>query len=223
MFKLKNKKIKNIPFADNTNSKRKEKFVIIESAYKEILQTIGKKKPESGGILLGFREDYIIRKFVFDPTGSMSNAAYDPDVDYINKVIKNEWEEHQLELLGFVHSHPRGISRLSSDRGNNTGDIGYMKAIFGAIKALEKFLVPILFSSDDGGTVEFFPYLAYRGNEENYIMGDLIIINDQDIKEPLRRESRLTKKYKTLSIISSILILVFCAILVNSKSKKEAD
>lgn len=182
---------KHINKLNKINSDIKEKFIITESAYEDILQTVGKRKAESGGILLGSREDYVVRKFVFDYTGSMSSAAYDPDIDYINKVIKKEWKENQLELLGFIHSHPRGISRLSGDWGNNTGDIGYMKAIFRAIESLKKFLVPIMFSPKDGGPLEIFPYMAYRGEEENYFAGELTIIKDDEYivtQNPIEKE-----------------------------------
>lgn len=156
------------------------KFIILQSAYNEILNTVGKRVPESGGILLGSREDYVVQKFVFDPHGSMTSGGYDPDVDFINGVIKKEWEENQLELLGFLHSHPRGVTRLSGDWGNNIGDLGYLRAIFKAIPALQKFLVPIMFSPIDGGSLEIFPYMADRDDVENYYLGDLTIIKDNE-------------------------------------------
>ena len=159
-----------------------EKFVIVESAYQEILRTVGSRRPESGGILLGSREDFVVRKFVFDPNGSMSSGAYDPDVNYINQTIKKEWAENKLAFLGFIHSHPRGVTRLSGDWGNNTGDIGYMKAILRAIPDLKKFLVPIMFTPADGGELKIFPYIAKRGEEENYFAGELTIIKDDEYK-----------------------------------------
>jgi len=163
------------------NKKQKtEPFVITESAYAEIVRTVGSRRAESGGILLGSREDYVVQKFVFDPHGSMSAGAYDPDVNFLNKIVKKEWKENELAFLGFIHSHPRGMSRLSGDYGGNTGDVGYMKAIFKAMPTLEKFLVPILHSPADGGELNLFPYIALRGQEENYFTGQLRIVHDHD-------------------------------------------
>jgi hypothetical protein len=143
--------------------------------FEEIKRTVGIKRVETGGILLGDRNDYIVKKFIFDSKGSTSHAAYDPDINFLNKCIKEEWENNNLALLGFVHSHPRGVSRLSGDWGNNTGDIGYIKAIFSAIPALDRFLVPIIYSSHDGGEFNMFPYMAERGNESNYRKLELYI------------------------------------------------
>ncbi|MBP6301873.1 MAG: ThiF family adenylyltransferase [Bacteroidia bacterium] len=170
----------------NSAANSRESFVILESAYQEVLRTVGSRHPESGGILLGSREDYVIQKFVFDAGGSMSHAAYDPDTNFLNKTIKKEWEENKLALLGFIHSHPRGIDRLSGDWGNNTGDIGYLKGIFRAIPALQKFLVPIMFTPADGGPLKIFPYIAYRGNEEGYQAGEFTIIKDEQYRQEVK-------------------------------------
>ena len=171
-------------------TKKDNSFIIVESAYQEIMRTIGRKRSESGGILLGSRDDYIVKKFVFDPNGSMSSSSYDPDINFINKTIKNEWEDNQLALLGFIHSHPRGVEKLSGDWGNNTGDVGYLKAIFKAIPALKKFLVPIMFSPVDGGEMKFFPYIALKGDEKNYFKGEFEVVKDagcDDNKDLLKK------------------------------------
>ena len=144
------------------------KIKFLQSTFNDIINTVGSKKSETGGILLGNRNDFVVQKFVFDPYGSTSPSGYDPDVDFINKTIKKEWEENELALLGFVHSHPRGFNRLSRDYGNNTGDLGYLKAIFKAIPALDKFLVPIVFSNYDHKGFELIPYVAWADNIPGY-------------------------------------------------------
>lgn len=174
------KKIKKDENDQPARLRSNEEFKILESAYAEIIRTVGNRKAESGGILLGSREDFVVQKFVFDQNGSMSAGAYDPDIVFLNGVIKKEWETNKLAFLGFIHSHPRGINRLSGDWGNNTGDIGYMKAIFKAMPDLKKFLVPIMFTPADGGELQFFPFMAYRGEEENYFAGIFKLINDNE-------------------------------------------
>lgn len=151
----------------------KENMVFTSEVYKNIMSTVGKFPTETGGILLGNRDDYIVQRFIFDPHGSRTPGGYDPDVDFLNSCLK---EEKPLKLLGFVHSHPRGVSRLSGDWGNGIGDIGYLKKIFQHIPALEKFLVPIMYSTADGGKSQIFPYIAWRQAIEKYRRVELKIV-----------------------------------------------
>lgn len=137
-------------------------------AFQDILQTVGVLPPETGGILMGFREDYIVRKFIFDKTGSRWSTGYDPDVDFLNNCLKQEWGKNRYSLLGFLHSHPRGVARLSGDMGKGYGDLGYLKAIFRNIPDLQKFLVPIMFSSHSGNIPKIFPFIATRNRVEDY-------------------------------------------------------
>lgn len=157
-----------------------KKMQFVREAYDDLINSVGSRKAETGGILLGSRDDFVVRKFIFDPYGSGSSAAYDPDVNYLNKVIKEEGEKNQLFLIGFAHSHPRSVNRLSGDWGNNTGDLGYIKAIFKAIEGLDKFLVPIIFPAVNGKNLEIFPYVAERGKEEAYEKYELEILDKDD-------------------------------------------
>jgi hypothetical protein len=181
------------------------KIQFLESAFNEIQNTVGSEKSETGGILLGNRKDWVVQKFIFDPYGSTSPGGYDPDVNFINSTLKEEWEKNELSLLGFVHSHPRGLSRLSGDFGNNTGDLGYLKAIFEKIPALDRFLVPIVFSQYDGEEFELIPFVAWAANvsdyknegyeivkeKENYSQKEAIIHPEKSQKRGLKDSSRL--------------------------------
>jgi hypothetical protein len=167
----------------------KLEMVFAEEPFSAIRATVATERVETGGILLGSRDDYVVKKFIFDPYGSRFSAGYDPDVNFLNKVIKEEWANNQLALLGFVHSHPRGIRRLSGDWGNGYGDVGYLRKIFAAIPVLEKFLVPIVYSTADGGPFEIFPYIAFRDSAEDYKEADLIV-NKTEVELP-RSSSRI--------------------------------
>ena len=169
-----------------------KEMVFYQSVYDEIINTVGSLESESGGILLGSREDYIVQKFFFDKSGSRTSGSYDPDLSSLNKIVKREWEENDLELLGFIHSHPRGYSKLSGDWGGGTGDIGYLKAIFAAMPTLETFLVPIMYSSYDGQEREFFPYVATRGREEKYKKHKLVIVDDDKKKNNTDNRGRIS-------------------------------
>ena len=152
---------------------------LTKSVYDSILETVGTKTPESGGMLLGNREDFLVRKFHFDEYGSRSPGSYDPDVDFLNMVLKREAERGN-RLLGFVHSHPRGARNLSSDWGDGIGDLGYIERFFEHIPSIDQFLTPIVFSESDGGKQEFIPYIAKREDVENYCEAELDIIEDKD-------------------------------------------
>jgi proteasome lid subunit RPN8/RPN11 len=145
-----------------------------ESAFKNLKDTVGRFPAETGGILLGSTKDFIVREFIFDPNGKTSSSAYDPDIDFLNNELKKA-RKIGLELLGFAHSHPIGVTRLSGDQGNGIGDLGYIKKILDAFPKLDRFLVPIIFSSHDG-EFDIFPYVAFRSDIENYVMADLEII-----------------------------------------------
>jgi hypothetical protein len=163
----------------SVSSRKSLTMKFTQQAYRDIENTVGTKRAETGGILLGLRDDYIVTKFIFDHKGSTSRCGYDPDVAFINGRIKEEWDKNGLELLGFIHSHPPGVTRLSGDWGNGYGDIGYLKAIFRAIPALDQFLVPIVFSTADTRSreMQIRPYIAFRGAEENYQEAEVKIIS----------------------------------------------
>lgn len=167
-----------------------KEMVFTEKAYSDIMDTVGKFPAESGGILLGNRGDYIIQKFIFDGKGSTGPASYDPDVAFLNREVKKEWDENGLALLGFIHSHPRGYSRLSGDMGNGIGDIGYIKKIFSVMPKLDKFLAPIMYSSADGGECTIFPYMAERGLEDSYNKLEQKVIKRYDTKQSIQTDCK---------------------------------
>jgi hypothetical protein len=164
----------------------------VASAFADLVAFVGHAPPETGGLLLGSRQDYVVKKFIFDESGSRSYASYDPDVTVLNKIVKHEWEEHGLQLIGWAHSHPRGIERLSGDYGAATGDIGYLNSIFRAMPALSKFIVPIIFSTDDG-PLAIYPYVAYRDRVEGYRLGRLVVLPANSEEAKREREPAATQ------------------------------
>ncbi len=150
-----------------------------ESAFKNLKDTVGRFPAETGGILLGSITDFNVQEFIFDHNGKTSSSAYDPDIDFLNKELKQA-RKRGLEFLGFIHSHPYGVSRLSADQGNGIGDLGYIKVIFDAFPELDRLLVPIVFSSHDG-EFDIFPYVAFRSDIENYVMAELEIIKPNNL------------------------------------------
>ncbi len=152
---------------------RPQALSMTRAVYDAIRRDVGSRPAESGGILLGSRSDFVVTEFVFDPHGSTSRGGYDPDTVYLNRRLKELWQGRGLELLGFVHSHPPGVTRLSGDWGGNIGDLGYMQAIFDAIPALQYFLAPLVFTIPDNGDFRILPYIASRDNVKGYWQAEL--------------------------------------------------
>ena len=63
-------------------------MIFTQDAYNEILKTVGTLPAETGGILLGNRDDYVVQKFVFDKSAHTGSASYDPDLKFLNNVSK---------------------------------------------------------------------------------------------------------------------------------------
>lgn len=167
--------------------KNQSSMTFMRPVFDEIREVVGRLPAETGGILLGSRQDYVIRRFVLDPYGAKGPSGYDPDITYLNKVVREQWDENGLELLGFVHSHPRGVSRLSGDRGNGIGDLGYLRRIFAAMPLLPRFLVPVVYSTADGGEFEVFPHIAHRDAIDAYETAAIELVDTYEISRSVDR------------------------------------
>lgn len=85
-------------------------ILIDKFVYKEIVNTIGKAEPESGGIMGG--KGLHCQKFYFDSTSRSSSNSYKPNTLKTNEVIK-QWYSDNIEFIGIIHSHPENITQLS--------------------------------------------------------------------------------------------------------------
>ena len=79
--------------------------------------------PETGGIL-GVRAGRVVSEFYHDSTGTTTERNYIPDIDSLNKVLR-DWKRRGIEFVGFVHSHHADNKNLSNV------DIKYAKKIKG--------------------------------------------------------------------------------------------
>jgi len=120
------------------------KMQILESAYNEIISTIGSRPAESGGLLFGKEEDMIVRKFVFDKHAQTTRSTYTFNLEFLNPEIKRLWNDEGLSCIGFIHSHPHGYGRLSSP------DVEYFHSMFESMPR-KHYITPIVFTVPDGG------------------------------------------------------------------------
>ncbi|MBP6237610.1 MAG: hypothetical protein KA536_15780 [Saprospiraceae bacterium] len=127
-----------------TKLNERPKMKILESVYNEIINTIGSRPAESGGLLFGKEDDMIIRKFVFDKHAHTTRSTYTFNTGFLNPEIKKIWNEEGLSCIGFIHSHPHGYGRLSPP------DIEYFTNMFESMPR-KYYITPIVFTIPDGG------------------------------------------------------------------------
>lgn len=135
-----------------TRHKSTTKMTMTDKVVDGIKSYIGDFPAERGG-LLGSDTLGLITHFVPDTTARCSRGAYDPDIAAMNRQIK-EWKSDGIDFVGFVHSHPPGVRRLSSY------DIWYAGEIAHAFKKLDVIRLPLVMTVPDTGTFEIIPYSA---------------------------------------------------------------
>jgi proteasome lid subunit RPN8/RPN11 len=118
------------------------KSSLTESVYRAMFGTVGMLPVETGG-MFGSSDGETIDHFHFDECAATSGITYRPSVEILNKYVVPDWKSKGVEVIGFVHSHPRGHCRPSLD------DEVYAAAIMTA-NDLNRLYLPILQSADDG-------------------------------------------------------------------------
>lgn len=103
-----------------------------------IMCTIGARRPETGGVLLGPISGNEITDFYFDASASCSGATYTPDHVTLGRKMREEWVPAGIDMKGFVHSHPGGFDRLSA------GDLAYICRLLDKNPDMPVFAAPIV-------------------------------------------------------------------------------
>lgn len=118
---------------------------IQETAFNEIINYIGSRPAESGGMLFGREDDYVITRFVPDTAATTTRATYTINAEALNPVIQKLWKEEQLSLIGIVHSHPHGFGMLSAP------DMAYFSDLLRNKMKRAHFYTPLVYTVPDGG------------------------------------------------------------------------
>ena len=116
---------------------------VTEEVSRRLMETVGRVPAESGGPLGGDRRRGIVDSFVPDEFAGASGATYSPDVQWLNDMLKTEWDPRGVSLMGFAHSHPPGSLTPSQ------GDREYAADLLAAMPALDRLLLPIVQSAAD--------------------------------------------------------------------------
>jgi proteasome lid subunit RPN8/RPN11 len=120
--------------------------------YRAINKHIGLKPAERGGILLSLSNDYTITGFVYDKKASQKKNVYQPNTNFLNRVLKGRNEE----FVGIVHSHPPGFRRLTvQDRYAAWSNLTSPTNLH-----LQAYLMPIIQTVPDTGKFEIIPYIV---------------------------------------------------------------
>lgn len=171
------------------------KMIFKENAYKEYKRTVARHPPETGGVLVGRPDDpFVVRDFRFCPPARNDGGGYNLgathfgiDADYINWAIDHEWGPNGLYVIGFLHSHPRGVTRLSGgDMKGVAGDIPLLTACLEApeMKAagVNQLLAPIATFRADGSD-ELHGWMLRRGSREPEKVE--VVIEEGKVREPV--------------------------------------
>ena len=139
------------------NRQRRVKPVVRmkRSAFADAMCSICSNPPETGGILLGPVEaDHIITDFYFDKGANCSGSTYSPDHKSLSKKMKEEWIPNNVDMKGFVHSHPGTFDRLSN------GDMAYITRLLEINEDMSIFIAPIIIPHQ----FRMSPYVIFRDN-----------------------------------------------------------
>lgn len=126
----------------------------------EILDSVGRMPPETGGIL-GAGGDGVVSSYYFDRTGAGSANSYVPDVEAVNALLAGEWMPNGVLMVGIVHSHTGG------NRVPSCGDISYGAQILQALDTVDCFYLPIITQASEGACMDC--YAICRDPEHGFI------------------------------------------------------
>lgn len=110
---------------------------ITKQVIDDISDTIGSKRPESGGFLFGPLNKDIITHFLFDDSAQTTGASYSPDPIRSGKKVQEFEITNNVVLKGIIHSHPGSIISPSS------GDALAVKKYFELNPGISKLYMPI--------------------------------------------------------------------------------
>lgn len=137
---------------------------------KQIYATIGSRPAESGGLLLGPIGRNVITDFHFDETADCTGATYTPDHVTLNRLMKQKWMPSGIDMKGFVHSHPRGVDRLSH------GDLAYIERLLRANDDMDVFVAPIFLPC----SYRLHPFIVERHSPRTYRRARLNVLNTHE-------------------------------------------
>lgn len=182
-------------------------LTITREAYDLIAKTVGSRSAETGAVLGGSRAKGLITHVHLDATASLTRTTYSPDINEVNRLLREEWDPMGVEFLGFVHSHPGGYPRPSG------GDRVYAERILGALPRLAQLMLPIVQTIPDTGSFQLSGFVAVRAEASwvEVLPAPVVIVDGmaphQAPKESPYRE-RVTNSYDPAVMASTRIVAV---------------
>lgn len=108
------------------------------SVLDRIMNSIGARPAETGGILLGPLDSNDVTDFYYDGTADCTGITYTPDVKTLQQKLNDEWLPAGVDFKGFVHSHPTALDRPSG------GDLEFIARLLRSNPDMPHFVAPIV-------------------------------------------------------------------------------
>lgn len=139
---------------------------IAREAHTEMIEYLMSRPSEAGGVLLGPVGESLLTQFYADEGGACTASTYTPDARSLNRHLEDEWNPAGLELKGFAHSHPAGVSNLSD------GDIDYIARLLERNPHWRIFVAPIVLPE----AFRLIPYIVYPDQPRSPRRAELVIV-----------------------------------------------
>jgi proteasome lid subunit RPN8/RPN11 len=164
---------------------------IAEDAHDSMMGHLAGHEPEVAGALMAVKGTDLMTRFIADEWGHGTGASFTFGTAELNRVIRPHIERGE-EVIGIVHSHPRGFRDLSY------GDRVYFTALFRNPKneGLDEFWCPIF----ENGTLHVYQARRDEANGEiNFVRARVEIVPAQTpIKKRHTTRSLDTTRIKKL-------------------------
>lgn len=175
----------------------KRKMIYMEKrVMNKIMNILGKRKPELGG-MLGFSEEQdLVTHFVFDKYAKVNRVEYNPNTKFLDTVLNGRWNKESICLAGFVHSHPGNFNQLSG------ADVEYATRICKEFD-MEYLFMPIVTSAADSKSSITGYIVTHNGQVQDCdieVMDSSITENQgwEDVSEELLEAARSELKSMAL-------------------------
>ncbi|MDR2252527.1 MAG: ThiF family adenylyltransferase [Bifidobacteriaceae bacterium] len=124
--------------------------------HEAIGRSIGRLRAETGAVLGGNRKLGLITHVHLDRSAAVTSVTYTPDVQVINRLLREEWDPQGIDFMGFVHSHPGAATSPSG------GDRVYAERILAAVPKLDRMAMPIVRTVPDASEFLINGFVAVR-------------------------------------------------------------
>ena len=137
-----------------------------QSAFHKCIQTLTRRQPEAGGMLLGPEDDDdLVTHFVHDKNGRATPTSFTLDAAGLNRVLRR-FKAARMNCKGLIHLHPRSVTRPSH------GDLKYVAKSFAnpSNDNASQFFLPIVCDE------KLYPYVITRDAPGCVLVAQLLLV-----------------------------------------------